>query len=521
MSEPFFRFGDIEIVTGRREILRGGEPVAVEPKVYDLILFLVENRDRVVGKDELQDAIWPGVIVTEAALTRCVMKARQVVQDNATEQRVIRTVHSHGYKLVAKIEESGSVQAATPETGSERIRIAVLPFRDLSQQADDSFLADGLTQDIITNLSRNNWLFVIAAGTSFAYRDRQPTPAEARTELGAQYVVEGTVRRGSDRLRVTAALIDTASSVQEWSERYDRPLQDLFEIQDEISLGIAASLGSSVRRAEARRAEKANPDALDAWGLVHRGIARSWSRFSRESNLEAETLYRKAVKLAPDNPKALALLGSSIAMKVSNGWSNDADADMAEAWKMGERATNLAPDDAMVLTHWGHTHFCLGRASDAVPIYERARELDPSSAMTLGLMALALTGAGRANEAIDAISRALILSPRDPALHWYLSAYSFAYLQLGQYEDAVREARRAVASFRGWQPPWVALAVGLAGVGQWQDAKAAAATAADIDSGIDRAGFKRYFRYVVRDEARNAQIDAWLDDLWPAEAVER
>ncbi len=517
MSQVGYRFGDIEIVTSRREILRGGESVAVEPKVYDLILYLVENRDRAVDKNELQDAVWPGVIVTEAALTRCVMKARQVMLDSATEQRIIRTVRSHGYQLVADTEVTGGATAIVPEAdaGGERIRIAVLPFRDLSQQTDKTILADGLCQDIITNLSRNTWLFVIAAGSSFAYRERRPTPAEVKSELGARYVVEGTVQHSDDRVRVTAALIDTATAAQEWSERYDRPLQDLFEIQDEISLGIAASLGSSVRRAEARRAEKANPDALDAWGLVHRGIARSWSRFTRESNLEAEALYRSAVELAPDNPAALALLGSSIAMKVSNGWSNDIQADTAEAWRMGERAINLAPDDAMVLTHWGHTHYCLGKASDAVPIYERARELDPSSAMTLGVMALALIGSGRAEEAIEAVSKALLLSPRDVAVHWYLAAYAFAYLQLGQYEDVVREARRAIASFRGWQPPWVALAIGLAGVGQLREARVAAQTAAELEPLVGREGFIKYFGHVVKEESRSEEIAAWLNDVWP------
>lgn len=517
MTQTGYRFGDIEIVTSRREILRGGESIAVEPKVYDLILYLVENRDRAVDKNELQDAIWPSVIVTETALTRCVMKARQVMLDSAADQRIIRTVRSHGYRLIADIEVTGGDETPTPETGrgEERIRIAVMPFRDLSRDADRNILADGLCQDIIRNLSRNTWLFVIAAGSSFAYRERQPTPAEVKSELGARYVVEGTVQHSADRVRVTAAMVDTATAAQEWSERYDRPLADLFEIQDEISLGIAASLGSSVRRAEARRAEKADPDALDAWGLVHRGIARSWSRFSRKSNLEAEALYRRAIELAPENPAALALLGSSIAMKVSNGWSGDIGGDAAEAWDLGKRATHLAPDDAMVLTHWGHTHVCLGCASDAVPIYERARELDPSSAMTLGVMSLALTGAGRADEAIDAVSQALLLSPRDVATHWYLAAYSFAYLQLGQYEDVVREARRAIASYRGWQPPWVALAIGLAGVGQFEDAAAAAKTAAELEPLVGLEGFKKYFRHVVRDEAHGNQVDAWLERIWP------
>ena len=142
--------------------------------------------------------------------------------------------------------------------------------------------------------------------------------------------------------------------------------------------------------------------------------------------------------------------------------------------------------------------------------------------MTLGLIALALTGAGRAEDAIQSISRALILSPRDVALHWYLSAYAFAYIQLDQFEDAVREAKRAVASYPGWQPPWVALAIGLAGVGQWEEARAAAQSAAELEPSVGKDGFKKYFRHVAQDAERAERIDAWLDRVWPVtQAVDR
>lgn len=514
MSNPIYQFDDYEIIAGRRELRCRGQSLPIEPKVYDLLVYLLEHRDRSVSKDELQDAIWPRVIVTEGALSRCVMKARQTVGDSANRQRVIKTVHSHGYRFVAEVvvrTPDAGAPRAWPAPESDRIRLAVMPFQNLSSDSEQEYLAEGLTQDVITDLSRNPWLIVSAGAPAAGDRDYRNIAAE----LGVRYVVEGSVRRSASHVRVTASLVDADSGAREWSERYDRPITDFFAIQDDISRGIASSLGSHVRRAEGRRAELADPQALDAWGLIHRGMSESWSKFNRASNAAAEALYRQALRLSPQNPKALAFMASSLAMKVANGWSSDIAGDSQEAWRLGAEATSGSPEDPMILSHWGHLHTCLGKASTGVGILERARELDPSSAWTLGLLAYALTGAGRAQEALGKISQALQMSPRDAAAHWYLAMYAFAYLQLAQYDDAAREAQRSINSFSGWQPPWATLAVALAGVGQWQEARVAASTAARLEPMVGCDGYRRFFRFVVRDEAHSGQLDAWLNEIWP------
>jgi len=514
---PVFRFLEFEIITARREIVRDGSSLPVEPKVYDMLLYLLERAERSVSKDELQEAIWPDVIVTESALTRCIMKARQLVGDDAKKQRVIGTVQKTGYRFVAPVEELARDQFASAELqgGRERTSISVLPFSNLSGSQDQDYLADGLTLDISTDLSRNSWLFVIAPGSMSGYRSHDIEYRSVVEDLGAHYVVEGSLRLAGDKIRVNAALVDATTGAHEWSERYDQPLADFFEIQDDITQQIVTSLGSQVRRAEGRKAEKANNDTLDVWGLLHKGMSISWSRFSRDSNLEAEAVYRKALDIDPENGRALAFLATSIAMKISNGWSNKIAADSFAAWSMGKKAISLLPDDPMVLASFGHLNTCLGKASEAVQILERSNELDPNSAWTMGLLAFALTCCGRAEDSIPHLGNALRLSPRDAATHWYLTMLSWSYLQLGQFEDAAREAQRSINAFSGWSVPWATLAIARAGLGQFDDARDALVVCRGLDEHSTKEGFAKFFGYVVRDDSGHAAIRTWLDELWP------
>jgi TolB-like protein len=516
---PVFRFLEFEIITARREIIRDGESLHVEPKVYDLLLFLLEHAERAVTKDELQDAIWPNVVVTESALTRCIMKARRLVGDDSKNQRVIGTVQRKGYRFVAPVEELANDPVATAKTqgGRERTSIAVLPFANLSGSQDQDYLADGLTLDISTDLSRNSWLFVIAPGSMSNYRSNDIDYRSVVEDLGAHYVVEGSLRLAGDKIRINAALVNATTGTNEWSERYDQPLADFFDIQDNITQQIVTSLGSQVRRAEGRKAEKANNDALDVWGLLHKGMAISWSRFNRDSNLEAEAIYRKALDIEPENGRALAFLATSIAMKVSNGWSDKVAADSYAAWSMGKKAVDRLPDDPMVLASYGHLNTCLGKAAEAVQILERSNELDPNSAWTMGLLAFALTCCGRAEESIPYVGNALRLSPRDAASHWYLTMLSWSYLQLANYEDAAREAQRSINAFSGWAVPWATLAVARAGLGQFDDARDALDVCRGLDERSTREGFTKFFEYVVRDDEGRAAIRKWLEELWPSQ----
>lgn len=510
-----FRFDDFELLTTRRELRRNGVAQSIEPKVYDLLLYLIQNRERSVDKHELQEAIWPDVIVTEASLTRCIMKARKAVGDNARHQNTIKTVHSHGYRFHAQVDAEEGKSVATASQSTDQLSVAVLPFANLTSDPQNAYLADGLTQDIATDLSRNSWLFVISHATSRTYGGSAPDLGLVAQELGVRYVVQGSIRFAADRIRIAAALIQIESGRQEWSERFDRPLDEFFRIQDEIVAGIASSLGAHLRRAEGRQAKLADPATLDAWGLIHRGMAESWTRFDRKSNLKAEECYRKALAIAPENARAKAFLGCSVAMKVSNGWSSDIAADIALARSLGQSAIQLAPEDAMVLCQWGHTNSCLGTADEGIGVLERAIDLDPNNAYGLGMLAYGLTCVGRAEESIEMVNEALRLSPRDPATHWYLVMLSWAYLQLEQFDDCAREAQRSINSYSGWQPPRVTLAVARAALGQVDRARDCVAQALSLDRGSTAAGYQKFFGLVVRKPELMQRIGRWLEEIWP------
>ena len=518
-----FRFGDCVLDTAARELHRGGTPVAIEPRAFDLLVYLVRNRERTIAKDELLDALWSGQVVSETSLTRCVMKARKAVGDTAGDGKVIRTLPRHGYRFVAAVDtvaqqaESGPAPPSKPEVVLERPSapsVVVLPFTVLGSNEETAMLADGLTEDIITDLSQNGWLFVIARNSSFSYKGQTLPSKQIAAELGVRYLVEGSVRRLGDQLRVSAELVDADSGTQQWSQRYDRPVSDLFAVQDEITLGIVASLGSEIRRAESKRARRADPDTLDAWGLVHRGIAVSWSTFNHETNLEAEKLYRRAIALAPGDARAHAFLATSLAMKVTNGWSHDFRGERSEAWAEGQKALDLDPEDPMVLGQLGHLNTCLFHPEAALHLLDRSVELDPNNAFSIAIRSFALTAMKRADEALLGVEQAMRRSPRDPAIHWFLTFKSWAYLQLGQYHECTETARKSISAYSGWQPPWITLGLALAALGDFKEARHAIKHGHRLATGVPRFGFQDFFHYIARDPEQGEEHAILLERIW-------
>ena len=219
-----YRLGNYRLDVGRRELTLAGEPVGIEPKAFDLLVHLLRNRDRSVGKEELFETLWPRMVVSDAALTSCVKKARKAVGDDSASQAVIRTVQRRGYRLVADVttEQSAASGAgpgpgAMPTTQVEPPSLIVLPFTFSGQDQNIELLADGLTEEIITDLSANGWLFVIGRATSFAYKGEVASARAVAEEIGVRYIVSGSIRLLGDRVRIAAELVDAQSGAQEWA----------------------------------------------------------------------------------------------------------------------------------------------------------------------------------------------------------------------------------------------------------------------------------------------------------------
>ena len=309
--DVIYLFEDLSLDVDRRELRRIGELRPVEPKVFDLLVHLIANRDRVVSKDDLIAAVWGGRIVSESTLTSSINAARSAVGDSGAAQRLIKTLPRKGLRFVGAIREqlADAVDLSRPALAlPDKPSIAALPFRNMSGDPDQEYFADGVTEDLITGLARIRWLYVIARNSTFAYKHRPIDVKQVARELGVRYVLEGSVRRAGNRLRISAQLVDATTGGHHWAETYDRDLGDMFVVQDDITRSVAATIEPHLLAAEGVRALSRSSDDLDAWDLVARAQMYIW-RMTSADNETAIAALQQAVEAYPDYAPAQSLLG--------------------------------------------------------------------------------------------------------------------------------------------------------------------------------------------------------------------
>src|SRR3954453_22117809 len=398
-------FADHMLDIDRRELTRAGDQIAVEPQVFDLLVYLMENHDRVVSKDDLIDSVWEGRIVSESTLTSRINAARRAIGDNGRHQNLIRTISRKGFRFVGELrqrEQTIPAQSAhRGETGEEfrsvlapldRPGVAVLPFTNMSDEPEQEFFSDGISEDLITALSKLRWFFVVARNSSFSYRGRAVPMKEIADELGVDYVVEGSVRKDGNRVRITAQLIDVATGSHVWAERYDRELADVFAVQDEITEAIVAAIEPQIYAAESFRARRKPPNSMDAWELVMRALSYYW-RVTGRDNVIAQELLEKAIAIDPHYGQALGVLATSHSFCAHMGWS-----DMATSIPIAERAA-LAAILADSEDPWAHhalagVHLARRRFDDSLSEYEVALWLNPNFSLAQGYYGLVLSYCG-------------------------------------------------------------------------------------------------------------------------------
>jgi TolB-like protein/cytochrome c-type biogenesis protein CcmH/NrfG len=476
-----FQFEDFVLDPDRRELRRDGALVAVEPQVFDLINYLVQHRDRVVSKDDMLDAVWNGRVVSESTLSSRINAARRALRDSGDEQRLIRTVARKGVRFVGVV--AGAAQpspTATTDRGHatssllplpDRPAIAVLPFTNMSGEPEREYFSDGISEDIITALSKLRWFFVIARNSSFIYKGKAVHLKQIAEELGVRYVLEGSVRKDGERVRITAQLNDAATGGHLWAERYDRNLADVFAVQDEITENIVAAIEPQLYAAENFRAQRKPPESMDAWDLVMRALAHYW-RVTRSDNVVAQALLEKAIAFDPNYGQALGVLATSYMFTAHMGWT-----EMTAAMPIAERAALAAiradSEDPWAHNALGHVYLFGRRFDDSLAEFELALRLNPNFALAQGFHGLSLAYSGRWQEADEAARRALRLSPRDPYSAVYTGIAAYAQFLGGRYQEAMqlsREALRQRGDFVGAHRVLTA-AAGMAG--QAEVAKAA------------------------------------------------
>jgi len=479
-----FTFDNQTLDTERRELLRDGTAIPVQPQVFDLLVYLVQNRDRVVSKEDLIGLVWAGRTVSGSTFTSRVNAARTAIGDSGRDQKLIRTISRKGLRFVGTVQEpanSNRPAGRLPEKSLERPpsglplpdrpAIAVLPFNNMSGEREQEYFSDGISEDIITALSKLRWLFVIARNSSFTYKGKSVHMKQVAEELGVRYLLEGSVRKSGDRVRITAQLNDVATGSHIWAERYDRDLADVFAVQDQITEAIVAAIEPQIYAAENFRARSKPPNSLDAWDLVMRALWHYW-RVTRQDNVVAQALLEKAIAIDPNYGQALSVLATSHMSGVHLGW-----ADLGSAAPIAERAA-LAAVEADSEDSWAHNalgsvYFSTRRLDDSLAEFELALQLNPNFSLAQGYYGLALSYCGRWQEAHEAAQRAIRLSPRDPSSAIYYGIAAYAQFVGRNYQQAIALAREAIRQRGDFTGAYRVLTVAAAMSGQAEAAAAA------------------------------------------------
>jgi TolB-like protein len=440
-----YRFEDFFLDSDRRELRHGEELVAVEPQVFDLLHYLICNRDRFVSKDDLIVGVWDGRIVSESTLSSRLTAVRQAVGDSGETQRLIRTIPRKGFRFVGQItEEKNGLSHPEGLRLPDKPSIAVLPFQNLSDDSAQGYFVDGIVEDITIALSQFSQLFVVARSSSFTYKGRNVDVKQIGQELGVRYVLEGSIRKAVGQVRITVQLINTATAVQLWAAHFDGALDQVFDLQDRVTSGVVGIIAPKIERAEIERAKRKPTASLDAYDYYLHGLASSYQD-TKEANDEALRLFGKAVELDPNFAPAYGMSALCYVSRQWKQWMLEPQKEVGEAARFVDRAAALGRDDAMALSAAGMAAGLVVRDLDrAVVLLDRSLLLNPNLAVSWVRSAWVRIVLGQFDLAIEHASRAMRLSPLDPYLVGMQTAIAFAYFCASRHEQAAVWAEKAV-----------------------------------------------------------------------------
>ena len=411
---PRYRFGEFVLDLERGVLLAAGVELPLRPKSFALLRHFVENHGRLIGRDEIIGALWPNVFVTDDSIVQCVRDVRRALNDeNGT---ILRTQPRRGYLFTAEVWRDEAPAPADAPPLPDRPSIAVLPFQNMSGDPDQEYFADGTVEEITTALSRIRWLFVIARNSAFTYKGRPTDIKQVGRELGVRYVLEGSVRKSGERVRVTAQLIDTANGAHIWVDRYDRELRDIFAVQDDIASSVAAIMEPTLAEAEQHRVLRKPPERMDAWEACQRGLWH-FHKFGADENAVAQTFFRQSMRLDPSFAPAhygLALAEFWDFWLYSRRPLSDLHTSSLDA---ARRAVVLDDKDAMAHAVLAEMTLAVGETKTAIAEARAAVALNPNNATVVGILGLTAGFGGHHAEAIEHLRQAMRASPRDP-LTW-------------------------------------------------------------------------------------------------------
>jgi TolB-like protein len=453
-----FLFNNFEIDCERRELRADDTSVSVEPQVFDLLVYLIKNRDRVVSKDDLIASVWGGRIVSESTLTSRINAARKAVGDNGKEQRLIRTSARKGFRFVGDVQEqhppavddvngaaTGNKTAdAHPPLIADRPSIAVLRFENMSDDRALELITNGLTEDIIALLARVPGFFVIARASSFAYTQQRADSRQIGAELGVRYVVTGSARSSGERVRITVQLVEAESGNQLWAGRYDVSRGDTLDLQDEIARRIIVELEPALTKADLSGIKRRRIESVDAWSHFRQAAgAIAVQGWNEDSVAEALDRVNQALVIDPDFALARAFLALLNAFGANLSLVTDIEAARKGARDEAERAITIDPNASDVLGFAGCAFADIGEHERGVELLRRALVLDPSNAQAHVALGASLVLFGRVDEGIQSMKFGMRSSPKDFRLTFWSMILAYALGRAGRFEEALAEASAA------------------------------------------------------------------------------
>lgn len=492
-SKVRYLFEDCTLDTDLRELRRGTNLVAVEPQVLDVLIYLIRNRNRVVSRDDVLAGVWQGRTVSDSALTTRINAARHAIGDSGQEQRLIKTLLRKGFRFVGRVQEAPSpASMTTPGALAENQRpaptlpdkpsIAVLPFTNMSGDPEQEYFSDGITDDIITELSRFSELFVIARHSSFQYKGKSPDIRLVGRDLGVRYVLEGSIQRSGGRVRISGQLIDATTGAHCWAERYDRELEDVFAVQDEVARTIAAILVAHLNRAEAAHTFWKPPSSWQAHDYFLRAAEMYVSFLSThvgDQLYETRRLLEKSLSIDPRYARAFALLSNTYIVAYVQPTDSDYinGAALERAYGLALEAVRLDPNLPLAHAKLGNALAFKGQLESAIAAFERAIALNPN--FTDWRFAFPLIFSGHFTRAIAVAETHMRLDPFYPPRVLYMSG--FAQYMLKQYCSALSLEQACVARSPNARAPHCVLAATYAQLGRIDEAGAEAAEVLRIE----------------------------------------
>ena len=496
-----YRFDNFTLDLTRGCLEVAGREIELRPKCFDVLRHLLENDNKLISKAALAAAVWPQAAVSDESLARCISDVRAAIADH--EHTIIKTVPRRGYLFTADVtrhehaeprQQQSGPEAVTEHVLAERPSIAVLAFTSMSGDPDQEYFSDGITEDIVTELSRFSELLVIARNSSFRYKGQSVDVRQVGRELGARYVLEGSVRRAGDRIRISAQLIDATTGAHRWAERYDHKLEDTFAVQDEVARTIVRVLAVHVNKAETERALAKPPAAWLAYDHYLRAahtFIRFHSSFDKEDLLQVRRSLDRALAIDPNYARAHALLSKSYIELCLHRWDDAGpwQAAIDGAYQSAREAVRLAPDLSGAHVALGWALNFMRQHEAAIAEFERATELNPN--LTDHHFAFVLLVTGEPARAVQTLEAQMRLDP------FYLprvpSLLGFAYYLLGRYADALAQLQTAAPRAPDHGHCRRYLAATYAQLGQLDKAREETAEALRIDPWftIDQAIFAK------------------------------